>query len=172
MDSMEQSQQARPDSRGAERPEQLERGRPRDRRLPCVACDSQQQRKGFRVSATAGGDRVGEPRIVSVLGPIPLCDVRGGPRRVVVAVTVGEASRRIAVGVREIRQSEESEEVRYMTGFDVGREPTRYRILFEELRSASTEREFDIEHVHNLVISDWAAEGGVEILVGDFRLER
>lgn len=59
-----------------------------------------------------------------------------------------------------------------MGGFDVSREPTRYRIMFEELRSASAERGFDIEHVHNLVISDWAAESGVEILIGDFRLER
>jgi VanZ family protein len=89
-----------------------------------------------------------------------------------VAATGGETSRRIAVGIRDIRPSEKSAEARYMAGFNVSRQPTRYRIMFEELRSVSAEREFDIEHVHNLVISDWAAESGVEILVGDFRLER
>ena len=50
-----------------------------------------------------------------------------------VAATVDETSRRIAVGIRDIGQSERSAEVRYMAGFDVSREPTHYRIMFEEL---------------------------------------
>jgi hypothetical protein len=102
----------------------------------------------------------------------PHPDWRGYSAVSFVAATVGETSRRISVGIRDIRPGRGTAEARYFADFDINEEPSRYRILLEELRSASSEREFDVEYVHDLVISDSHAAIGVEILVGDFRLER
>ena len=87
------------------------------------------------------------------------------------AASVGEASRRVAVGIRDIRPARGTPDVRYFTGFDIGPEPTRYRISLDELSCSSAEREIDIGHVSDLVISDSHNEVGVEVLIGDVRLE-
>ena len=101
----------------------------------------------------------------------PYPDWRGYSAVSFVAASVGEASRRVAVGIRDIRPGRGTPEVRYFAGFDFSPGPTRYRISLDELSSASDEREFDIGHVSDLVISDSDNEVGVEVLIGDVRLE-
>ena len=89
-----------------------------------------------------------------------------------VAATSNEESRRIALGLWGINPGDGTPPGRYYTRAKVGREPARYCILFEDLNKPSSQREFDLAQVYELLVGATEDEIGVELLVDDFRLEK
>jgi VanZ family protein len=89
-----------------------------------------------------------------------------------VAATSNEDMRRIALGLWGIKPDDGSAQGRYYTRASVTREPARYCILFEDLNTPSSTREFDLTQVYELLVGDLKDEIGVELLVDDFRLEK
>lgn len=88
------------------------------------------------------------------------------------AATSNEESRRIALGLWGINPGDGTPPGRYYTRIKVGQEPARYCILFDALNDSSSQREFDLTQVYELLVGATKDQTGIELLVDDFRLEK
>ena len=89
-----------------------------------------------------------------------------------VAATTDGESRRIALGFWGIVPGDGTLPGRYYTTKMVGPDPARYCVSFDDLRKSSTDREFDLTHVYELLLGATKYITGEELLVDDFRLEK
>jgi len=89
-----------------------------------------------------------------------------------VAATTDGESRRIALGLWGIVPNDGTLPGRYYTTKMVGPDPARYCLSFVDVHKSSTDREFDLTHVYELLIGATKHVTGEELLVDDFRLEK
>jgi len=89
-----------------------------------------------------------------------------------VAATSNEEFRHIALGLWGIDPGDGTQQGRYYTRAKVNQDPARYCILFDRLNSSTSQQDFDLTQVYEMLVGATQAEIGVELLVDDFRLEK